>query len=391
MRNIFYHWRFYRLGREQYSECMNRVFSNNLLYLRQANTVFAIFAVVFSLFPLLLEKDVIKMCVYLAIAIVAFVLAYITNYTMQKADVKDKDIYTLITIFSLNLIFFGIYQSVLANPYHLASLYYCLLISLLLLFVNSPIYNFFLITGTVIVFIVSTVIVKAPDIYIFDIINVLVAGLISLYFSWQVSKLRLGLEFNAGQLEEERNKYLNQSIVDELTQLRNRRDYMNTFHRFLTNYRASDDWFCVAIGDIDFFKNYNDFYGHPKGDDCLRVMGGILNHLKEIMGVYTARVGGEEFSMLWCEKDLAHVDAIINKLIKLIREARMPHEKSKVSQYVTMSIGVYIVKCGSSSDVQTLYDFADKALYTAKGSGRNCAIIYGEEIKQYKIPSPFDD
>jgi diguanylate cyclase (GGDEF)-like protein len=142
---------------------------------------------------------------------------------------------------------------------------------------------------------------------------------------------------------------------------------------------------CVSLLDIDFFKLYNDNYGHPMGDDCLRGIGRVLNSLMDSMGVYTARVGGEEFAMLWFEQDRAHVDAVVFHLQHLIKDLKIPHEKSKVSQYITVSIGIHIERCGASDDVQTIYDLADKALYTAKESGRNCAIISGNGIEQYKI------
>jgi diguanylate cyclase (GGDEF)-like protein len=364
---------------------MNKTFSNNLLNLRQANTIFFVFACCFSLFPIFVERDIRKAAIYIAAALVALALAFIVNYIMQKADVNNKAIYFLTAVYYTNIIAFGIYISVLANPDSLASIFLCFLICALLMCVNSPLYNLVLTSFAVAVFIVSVVIVKDYDIWIFDVVNTVIAAIISLYFSWQITSLRLGLELSASKLEEERNKYLDQSILDELTQLRNRRDYMNTFQRFLSNYRVSDDWMCVAISDIDFFKNYNDHYGHPKGDDCLRSIGGALNSLKESMGVYAARVGGEEFSMLWFEKQAAHVDDVIRHLVKVIGELKIPHEKSKASEFVTMSIGVYIVRCGTHSDTQVLYDLADKALYAAKASGRNCAMVCGDEIKQYKI------
>jgi len=385
MQNMFYSWRFYTLGREQYSECMNRTFSNNLLNLRQANTVFFIFAACFSLFPVFVEKDFGKAAVYIGAALIALLLTFIVNYMMQKMDINNRVIYILSALYYANIMAFGIYISVWANRDDLASIFLCFLICALLMCINSPIYNLTLTSIAVAIFIVSVIIVKRYDIWIYDVVNALIAAIISQYFCWQITKLRLGLEFSANKLEEERNKYMDQSILDELTQLRNRRDYMNTFQRFLSNYRASDDWMCVAISDIDFFKNYNDHYGHPKGDDCLRSIGGALNGLKESMGVYAARVGGEEFSMLWFEKEAAHVDDVIKHMMKVIGELKIPHEKSKVAEYVTMSIGLYIVKCGTHNDTQVLYDLADKALYTAKASGRNCAIVCGDEIKEYKI------
>jgi diguanylate cyclase (GGDEF)-like protein len=123
------------------------------------------------------------------------------------------------------------------------------------------------------------------------------------------------------------------------------------------------------------------------GDTCLRAIAEVLNTLMNNMGVYAARVGGEEFALLWFEKNVSHVDEVLLYISKSIEELQIPHAKSKVSQYVTISIGVYIEHCGVSSETKMLYDFADKALYAAKESGRNCAIVTGSEIEQYKIPA----
>jgi diguanylate cyclase (GGDEF)-like protein len=356
-----------------------------MLNLRQANSIIAVCAAVASVFPIIIESDFRKAGIYLIVAFVGFILAMYTNYSMQKADISNKFIYTLIVLFFSNVMIFGIYLSVWTSPNNFAAIFLSFLICSLLIFVCSPLFNFFLTLSAIILFSVSTIMIKEPGIWVIDIVNVLVSGMISLYFSWQVAKFRLGLELSTSRLEEERNKYVDQSITDELTQLRNRRDYMQTFQRFVSNYRASDDYLCVAIADIDFFKGYNDYYGHPKGDDCLRAVGGALNSLKENMGVYVARVGGEEFSMLWFEKDVARINTIIGQFTKVISDLKITHEKSKVSEYVTMSIGVHVERCGSSRDVQTLYDAADKLLYTAKASGRNCAIVSGSDIKEYKI------
>ena len=167
------------------------------------------------------------------------------------------------------------------------------------MFVNPFVFNLCLTAGAMIVLSVTSVIFKPPGIFIHDIINTFIAGGLSLYFSWQITKLRIGLELSTNILEHDRDTYHDQSTIDELTQLNNRRDFIQTFQRYLSNYRTSDDWLCVAIADIDFFKNYNDFYGHPKGDDCLRSIGKMFSQMKEDSSIYAARVGGEEFAMLW--------------------------------------------------------------------------------------------
>ncbi|MCL2213723.1 MAG: GGDEF domain-containing protein [Treponema sp.] len=369
---------------------MNYVFNNNLLSLRQGNTLLAVFAVVFAFFPMLVEQDIIKGFIYLGVACIAMVMSFIANYTMQQINVNNRIIYLLIILFYVNLMFFGIYLSVLSNPDETATIFSCFIICSLLLYVFPPQFNLILTFCSLTAFFITTVIIKDFRIWVYDIVNSLVAAILGIYFSWHFTKLRLGLEISANKLEEERNKYVDQSITDELTQLRNRRDFMATFNRFLSNYRASDDWLCVAIADIDYFKMYNDHYGHPKGDDCLRAIGAALNSLNSL-GVYAARVGGEEFALLWFEKDPANVDNVIFRWNETIRDLNILHEKSKVSKHVTTSIGVYIVRCGTHHDTQVLYDYADKALYTAKGSGRNCTIILGDDIKQYKITPKDND
>jgi len=312
-------------------------------------------------------------------------LALLSNYMMQKADVKNRSIYTLSVLYYANIMIFGIYLSVWSNPDRLATIFYCFLICALLIFVNSPVHNLCLTLCAMAIFSVSTVIIKTPENSVLDIVNGFLSCMMSLFFSWQIVKLRLGMELSTSKLEDERNRYYNQSTIDELTQLRNRRDFMQTFQRYLVNYRSTDDWLCIAIADIDFFKNYNDHYGHPKGDDCLRSIGGVLNGLKESHGVYAARVGGEEFALLWFEKDLSNIKTVVSHLAELLHNLKIPHEKSKAAQYVTLSIGIYVERCGSHSDMQNLYELTDKALYTAKSSGRNCTIVYGTDIKQYKI------
>ncbi|MCL2276699.1 MAG: GGDEF domain-containing protein [Treponema sp.] len=390
MFKILYSWRFYSFGREQYQECMSYVFNNNLLNLRQANMIVAIFATIFSFYPMLVERDIVKGFFYLGVAVVAIIMSFAANFIMQQINVRKRVIYSFIILFYINVIFFGTYVSVWTNRDQPATIFVVLLMCALLYFSNPPHFNLVLTVCSLFIFNIICFIIKQPGIWLLDMVNSLAAASLGVFLSWHFTKLRLGLEISTSELEDERNKYIDQSITDELTQLRNRRDFFATFERFLSNYRVSDDWLCVALADIDFFKFYNDHYGHPKGDDCLRGIGQVLNGLSSL-GVYAARVGGEEFALLWFEKDAANVNKIVIQWTDRIRDLKIPHEKSKVSQYVTMSIGIYIVRCGVSHDTQALYDYADKALYTAKGSGRNCAIIVGDEIKQYKLTPKDND
>jgi len=388
---LFNYWRYYSQGREQYHKFMNKECKNNLFSLRFANIFVVFITGIFACYSILIKRSVdITTGVYLITAFVGLLLALLTNYYVKSINKHRKVfnktyIYLITVIYYINLIFFGLYIGVLADHNNYAVGFMIILICSLILFSNSPILNVCLTLTAAAVFIVSTVICKAPEIYIIDIFNVIFSTIISIFVCWRLTMQRFMSDLSASKIEKERNKYLEESTVDELTQLRNRRDFMQTFQRYLVNYRAGDDFLCVAISDIDFFKNYNDLYGHPKGDDCLRAIGGAFNRLKDTMGVYCARVGGEEFALLWFEKEIAHVNVVISRVTKLIQLLKISHEKSSVSKYVTMSLGVYVEKCGFSTDTEEMYDLADKALYSAKGSGRNCAIITGRTFKEYRL------
>jgi diguanylate cyclase (GGDEF)-like protein len=385
MDKFIYNWRYYSYGLDKYNECMSKVFITNLNSLRQANTLVAVFSASFTLFTVLYEKNMVNAAVYFSVAVIAFLFSLYLNYIMQRTIVSNRFIYVFSTLFYVNVMIFGIYLGVWATPEKLATIFLCLLICALLMFINPPLYNLILTISAIAIFITCSFFVKNHVNVIYDIVDTIVAGSFSIFFNWYITKLRMGLEISTTMLEEERNKYLDQSTTDELTQLNNRRDFMSTFGRYLSNYRTSDNWLCVAICDIDFFKNYNDHYGHPMGDTCLRSIGVAFNKLKEIMGIYVARVGGEEFAILWFEEDAAHVNDIVSCLYNLIKEMNIPHEKSSVSEFITMSIGIYIERLGKPTDTQTLYNLSDKALYEAKGSGRKRAVITGSEIERYVI------
>jgi len=386
-----YSWRYYSVGKEHYYECINKLFMDNLRNLYQANAIVAALAGCFTVLSIFIDKEIIKAGICLVAALIALLMAFFTYYKLQTYATK-RFIYVLTSIYYVNVMAFGIYLGVWSSPDKLATIFLCFLICVQLMFINPPQFNLCLTISAVAALTVSTIYVKKFDIWLLDIINTSIAGVISLYFTWHISKLRLGLELSTTMLENERDGYYDQSTIDELTKLKNRRDFQQTFKRYLSNYRTSDNFLCIAIIDIDFFKFYNDHYGHPGGDECLRSVGKVLGSLKESHDVYSARVGGEEFALLWFETEISHVDVVVSHLQELIKELKIPHEKSKVSPYVSISMGVFVERCGVSSDTQTMYDMADKALYNAKEGGRNCAVISGSTIDQYKIsPAPYQE
>jgi len=379
MNTLFYKWRYYSLGFDEYRKCIDRAFADNVYRLFLANRTVAIFALIFTVYPLFIAKNYFNALFYIGTSIIALFFTIFSNnlYKQQKQGkiFKKWFIHFLITLYYINVIVFGIYLGIWANPGKYAVSFMGILICALFLFNISPVFFLVHTISAMAIFMVITILVKPLVCSIMDITNSLFAGLLSLYFGWQIITHRITSTLTIHELENERNNYFDQSTIDELTQLKNRRDFMQTFQRFIVNPRQSDNYLCLAIMDIDFFKRYNDHYGHPKGDECLRNIGKALNSLNESMNIYVSRIGGEEFAMLWFEKDVLNAKKMAEKVNQMIRDLNIEHKPSEIAPYVTISIGVHVSPCGTINDKQVLYDLADKALYAAKTSGRNCAVV----------------
>jgi diguanylate cyclase (GGDEF)-like protein len=380
MTDLINKWRFYGLGEAEYKRSLKSIFAKNIHSLRKINAAVAAILTSFLFVPLFIDKNLTTTLFFIGTSVIA-VLLYIFirlkyHRTNKEKTVKQNLVYILICLYYINVVSFGIYLDVWSHPGNTAGAFLAILICALLLFNIPPLFHYCLTICSIVTFIIIVCIVKNPLEKCVDIPYVLLAGTISLILNWHVIMTRLALASFADKMEEERNNYFDQSTIDELTQLKNRRDFLNTFQRALTSYRQMDNFLCIAILDIDYFKNYNDHYGHPKGDECLRNVGKALRDLQNNMNIYAARIGGEEFALVWFEKDASNAQNVAEMINEMIRCLNIPHEKSHAAPYVTASIGIHVIPCGASEDIDFLYSLADEALYSAKNSGRNCAVIH---------------
>ena len=161
------------------------------------------------------------------------------------------------------------------------------------------------------------------------------------------------------------------SMYDGLTNIRNRRYFDETFEKTFSEIKRDKKSLAVLMIDIDFFKPYNDNYGHGQGDETLRKVAKALEKTIKRPTDFVARYGGEEFVILLKDINKDGVEAVANNLLNAIRELKITHEFSKIENYVTVSIGVSYYN--SSSDITKLELLlkADETLYNVKNSGRN--------------------
>ena len=166
----------------------------------------------------------------------------------------------------------------------------------------------------------------------------------------------------------------NQATVDGLTGCLNRRGMENRLDEVLHGFGRGgvSERITLVLFDIDFFKQYNDTYGHLAGDDCLKTVASIPRSMAQNSKDFVARYGGEEFSVMLpgAQEDMAKI--IAERLRASIADSVVKSDKGDV-QY-TVSIGI---ACATGKDVriEELLDRADRALYTAKAQGRNRAVF----------------
>ena len=123
--------------------------------------------------------------------------------------------------------------------------------------------------------------------------------------------------------------------------------------------------------DVDFFKAYNDHYGHQAGDECLKTIAGLLSESLGRSGDMLARYGGEEFMIILPETDIKGTAAVAERLRKKVEAEEIPHKTSTINDYVTISLGTATMVPSARKNPDSLIGAADEALYKAKRSGRN--------------------
>ena len=165
------------------------------------------------------------------------------------------------------------------------------------------------------------------------------------------------------------------SITDTLTSLYNRRFFEEIFPRQIQRAQSNKELLTFFSLDMDYFKQYNDTYGHQKGDMALKQIGEILKKIFNKSDDFTFRLGGEEFAGIFLDNSIEHIHELVNSITVKLKEKQIEHKGNPVEGILTCSIGVYIKEIEDHTDHQEIYKLADEALYKAKENGRN-QIIY---------------
>ncbi|MBE9197184.1 diguanylate cyclase [Synechocystis sp. LEGE 06083] len=187
----------------------------------------------------------------------------------------------------------------------------------------------------------------------------------------RVKERTMELEFAKQQLEQVNQQLKHLAIYDELTQIPNRRYFTSYLEQEWRQCLRQKSPISLILCDVDYFKNYNDLYGHQMGDKCLQSVAKIIqNSLKRPSDVL-ARYGGEEFIVILPYTDQPGAYTVAQRIHHYLAGAKISHADSPTNRYLTISLGIGTTVPLLHYHPSDLIKIADQALYAAKGAGRN--------------------
>ena len=171
------------------------------------------------------------------------------------------------------------------------------------------------------------------------------------------------------ELEDKRAILKEQSTIDALTQIANRRSLFETAHNLIENLKYK--YIALVLIDVDHFKLFNDNYGHLEGDAAWRKVAKALQAVETPYEKLVSRYGGEEFCILIAGDHPLEINDYLEQLVVQVREIKLEHEYSSTSNVLTISVGATSGQLTSYNQLTRRFQQADQALYEAKNNGRN--------------------
>ncbi len=174
------------------------------------------------------------------------------------------------------------------------------------------------------------------------------------------------------------------AMVDPLTGLLNRRGFKQQVDSIWPFCVRNDYKVALMIIDIDNFKDYNDEFGHPQGDECLKMVAKCIRETAKRNTDVVSRMGGEEFAVFIQGGRNDEIIEFADKIRKNVEKLQIEHSRNATYPIVTVSIGLEIAR-PKGMNIDMMYEYADKELYHAKEHGRNAISYSGEVRKSFSV------
>lgn len=195
--------------------------------------------------------------------------------------------------------------------------------------------------------------------------------IVSYYVFKSIQKDQTMLSIIATKLKVANKRLENASYIDPLTNLYNRRYFNIIYEKELKRAKRTKSYITFMMLDIDYFKQYNDTYGHLEGDNALKSVASALKETLKRPSDYVFRLGGEEFAVLMVDTPEIQSASMAQNICNVIKSKEIHHSTSKVSKIVTISIGVACCVADDALEDEVMISKADEMLYKAKENGRD--------------------
>lgn len=180
------------------------------------------------------------------------------------------------------------------------------------------------------------------------------------------------------QLQTANQQLENLAWVDSLTQIANRRSFDQHLDQQWHHLGRDAQPLSLLLCDVDYFKQYNDLYGHSQGDRCLRQVAQVLSQAVNRSLDLVARYGGEEFAIILPHTSATGAMQVAQNLLTKVQQLKLPHQGSAIAPHLTLSIGIATIVPQEANTISDFINAADQALYQAKHQGRNRYILAPE-------------
>ncbi|MBP5152302.1 MAG: GGDEF domain-containing protein [Lachnospiraceae bacterium] len=362
-------WRYYGLSKERFDELSYRVSRDNIKFLRTASAAGAICASVFGLIFLLTPTERLRGIGLLIFAVIATLFNFI-GWRLRNEDSRSVTgkVNGLIFWFQILILSICIYCGGILNEYP-AALVVGGLIAIPIAFDVSPKRNIAVVLTSLVALGVCSFIFKDIISWTHDVVNGICASVMGLTISWKKSKDKWEHEDTLDLVEKRNIDLFKDSTTDPLTGLMNRRNAFERLEVLAAESHISNRPIVCMIMDVDYFKKYNDSYGHPEGDKLLAGLGQLLLNMASAYDVNISRIGGEEFMAFWFPVSASDSVKFAGDILAQVHELDHP-EKDK-GKHATISIGIFDAVAGDADTGEQIYIKADRAVYAAKENGRD--------------------
>lgn len=214
----------------------------------------------------------------------------------------------------------------------------------------------------------DSILLKVGTILMMVIFGVMI---ISFYVFKSIQSDQSALEIATKKLKIANKKLENASYTDSLTGLHNRRYFNLVYDRELKRAKRNHSHITFMMLDIDYFKQYNDMYGHIEGDAALKCVAKVFKDILKRPSDFVFRLGGEEFGILFSETPESNSAIIARSICDAVKAREVKHEGSKIGKFLTISIGVACCVADEALNEEILITKADEMLYKTKENGRD--------------------